>query len=65
MFQFRDLLGAHFSARAGAHAFDAIRLPTWLERRLHWNAASDERHHRRVERSAQKPPVGKDAKTDW
>ena len=65
MFQLRDLLTSHFSGWVGkAHAIDDIRLPAWLDRRLGWNRRRDLEQLRRVERSAERPPVGKDATRD-
>ena len=70
MFGFRShlqqLVSAHLAGRAGrAHALASIRLPRWLDRRLGWNRQSDVAEFHRVERSAERPPVGKDATKDW
>jgi len=65
MFQFRDLINAHVSSWAGrAHVLDDMRLPAWLDRRLHMNRKQDLAKLRRVERSGKRPMVGKDAKQD-
>ena len=66
MFQLRDLLTAHFSGWVGrAHAIDSVRLPAWLDRRVGWNRRRDKELLERVERSAERPPAGKDASKDW
>jgi len=66
MFQLRDLLGAHFQGRARAsRLFDDVQLPAWLDRRLHWNAATDRRRLERAERSNEPEPVGKDPRSDY
>jgi len=41
------------------------RLPDWLDRRLGWNHAADERRAKDAERNHQRPPRGKDADKDW
>lgn len=65
VFYLRDLLNAHFSSWTGrAHAIDSIRLPGWLDRRLGWNRQRDLEEFQRVERSAEQPPIGKDASKD-
>jgi len=65
MFWLRDLLTAHFSGWAGrSHVLDAIRLPAWLDRHLGWNHRRDLEEAQRVERSAERSPVGKDASVD-
>jgi hypothetical protein len=62
----RDLLAAHLGTRVGrANALASIRLPRWLDRRLGWNRQSDMAEFRRVERSAEREPAGKDATKDW
>jgi hypothetical protein len=59
------LLSAHLATRIGRpNALAGSRLPRWLDRRLDWNRQSDLAELHSVERSAERPPVGKDARKD-
>ena len=51
--------------RSSGDALGDAHLPAWLERRLGWNRAADERRARDAERSHERPPRGKDADGDW